>query len=263
VFVNISFFNKKLRNISRRVFNKIENNGNCNFDENGEKVFIDNLFKYFTTDTDTKVIFDVGANVGEYSQMIEQKSLKSNIDIELHLFEPTKSCFDILLNKFGLESIVLNNFGLSDTNTTAKIFYDKQQSGLASLYQRNLDTYNLELNQSEEIKLKRLDLYINEKNINHINFLKIDIEGHELKAFEGFGDYLSGDFIDFIQFEYGGANLDSHSSLMDIYKLLESKGFEIAKIMPYGLELRKYQPFMDNFQYSNYIAISKRIVKKI
>jgi hypothetical protein len=126
-----------------------------------------------------------------------------------------------------------------------------------------LDTYNLELNQSEEIKLKRLDVYINEKNINHINFLKIDIEGHELKAFEGFGDYLSGDFIDFIQFEYGGANLDSHSSLMDIYKLLESKDFEIAKIMPYGLELRKYQPFMDNFQYSNYIAISKRIVKNI
>jgi len=259
MFVKMNLISNKLRNFASIVFNKMENNGNCNFDTNGEKVFIDNLFNSFKNKRE-RIVFDIGANVGEYSNMILEKSKMINIDINLHLFEPTKSCFSIILKKFDNHNIILNNFGVSNVNTTATIFYDKQQSGLASLYQRNLDYYDLELNHSEEVSLRRLDEYIEEKNIKHIDFVKIDIEGHELKAFEGFGKYLNGDFIDYIQFEYGGANLDSHTSLMNIYSFLEKRGFKIAKIMPNGLEIRNYKPFMDNFQYSNYVAISEKVL---
>jgi len=38
--------------------------------------------------------------------------------------------------------------------------------------------------------------YIDQKEIPHIDLLKVDVEGHELSVFEGFGKYLSGDFID-------------------------------------------------------------------
>ena len=72
---------------------------------------------------------------------------------------------------------------------------------------------------------------------------------------------MNGDFIDYIQFEYGGANLDSHSSLMEIYKLLSDNGFKVTKVMPNGLEIREYAPFMDNFNYSNYVAISEKVIK--
>lgn len=210
-----------------------------------------------------KVMFDIGANIGEYSQMIKEKSTSLDLDVELHLFEPTKSCFETISQKFKDDTnIALNNFGASNKDGEASIFYDKEQSGLASLYQRNLDSYNLELSQRETIKLKRLDGYIKEKNISHIDFIKIDIEGHELRAFEGFGRYLDGDFVDYIQFEYGGANLDSHTSLMELYSFLEEKGFEIAKIVPNGLEIRKYSPFMDNFNYANYVAVSNRLLLK-
>lgn len=207
-------------------------------------------------------MFDIGANVGEYSFMLLENSQRHGVDLELHLFEPTKSCFGVISKKFGSKNnVTLNNFGVSDCNATAKIFYDKEQSGLASLYQRNLDSYGLQLNQSEEITLIRIDEYIEQKKIKHIDFIKMDIEGHELKAFHGFGKYLNSDFIDYIQFEYGGANLDSHTSLLEIYEVLEKNNFVIAKIMPNGLEIRDYKPFMDNFQYSNYVAISKRLIK--
>lgn len=208
-------------------------------------------------------MFDIGANVGEYSSMLLDNSKRHGVELNLHLFEPTKSCFETISKKFqSKNNVTLNNFGVSDSNATAKIFYDKEQSGLASLYQRNLDSYNLELNQSEEIALKRTDEYIEQKNIEHIDFIKIDIEGHELKAFAGFGSYLSSDFVDYIQFEYGGANLDSHSSLMEIYKYFEDRGFSVAKMMPNGLEIRKYNPFMDNFMYSNYVAVSNKVLEK-
>lgn len=116
----------------------------------------------------------------------------------------------------------------------------------------------IKLMQSEEVILKRADEYILEHGINHIDFVKLDVEGHELKFLEGSGDYLNGDLIDYIQFEYGGAYLDSRSSLMEIYKFLRDKNFSIAKIMPNGLKIRDYEPFMDNFQYANYVAISNR-----
>jgi len=258
VFIKQSYIKRKLRSLSLKIFNAIENNGNCNFDTNGEEVFIDNLMASFRNKGGDKVMFDIGANIGEYSQMIKEKS--STLEYEIHLFEPTNKCFQTISEKFLKDdNVKLNNFGASNEETKATIYYDKEQSGLASLYQRNLDSYNMQLNKSEEIVLKRLDTYIEENNIEHIDFIKIDIEGHELKAFEGFGKYLNGDFIDYIQFEYGGANLDSHTSLMEIYKFLNTRGFKIAKIMPNGLEIREYSPFMDNFNYSNYVAISNKV----
>ena len=257
-----SMVKRKLRGLAWRVFNKIENNGNCNFDKNGEKVFIENLFKTFKS-SGGWVVFDIGANIGEYSIMLLDNTKRDGVELDLHLFEPTKSCFETISKKFDSKNnVTLNNFGVSDSNDTAKIFYDKEQSGFASLYQRNLNAYNIQLNKSEEIVLKRMDEYIEEKNIKHVDFIKIDIEGHELKAFDGFGRYLNSDFVDYIQFEYGGANLDSHSSLMEIYKFFEERGFSIAKTMPNGLEVRKYSPFMDNFMYSNYVAVSNKILKK-
>lgn len=259
-----SIIKRILRDLAWMIFNKIENNGNSNFYKNGERFFMDNLFKYFKhTGGGKKIIFDIGANIGEYSSMLLDMSQKYSVPIEVHLFEPTKSCFKLLVKKFKeINNIVVNNFGVSDSNSIATIYYDKEQSGLASLYQRNLEYYKISLNKSEKIILKRMDEYIEEKGIAHIDFIKIDIEGHELKAFESFGNYLNSDFVDFIQFEYGGANLDSHTSLMEIYKFFKERDFSIAKIMPKGLELREYAPWMENFMYSNYVAISNRILKE-
>ena len=110
---------------------------------------------------------------------------------------------------------------------------------------------------SEDIFLKTGCDYIEEHAIKHIDLLKIDVEGHELKVLQGFEKYLSVDFIDYIQFEYGGANLDSHTSLLELYS---KRHFLIAKILPKGLEIRTYQSYMENFMYANYVAISKRIL---
>lgn len=129
------------------------------------------------------------------------------------------------------------------------------------MYQRNLKMYNNELCMKEQINTKRLDEYIEQNDINHIDFIKVDVEGNEMRVFTGMGGYLNPDFIDYIQFEYGGANLDSMTSLMNFYELFESKGFVLAKVMPSGLQIREYEPFLENFEYSNYVAISKRLIR--
>lgn len=47
MFIKIPFIKRKLRGLSLKIFNMVENNGNCNFDKNGEDAFIENLLMSF------------------------------------------------------------------------------------------------------------------------------------------------------------------------------------------------------------------------
>ena len=239
---------------------RLDNTGSGNFEKNGEENFINQFVE--SNDKQPLIIFDVGANVGDYSQLLKDK-LKTRKNYSLHLFEPQKSCFYDLKKRFDGDNIIINNFGLSDSAEKAIVYKNEDKSEITSLYKRNLKFYNFDMDKQEEIELRKASDYIKESGIKHINLLKIDVEGHEIKALSGFGEYLNSNFIDYIQFEYGGANIDSHTNLLDFYNLLLPKGYKIAKIMPQYLELRDYNPRLDNFVYQNYVAISEKILEEI
>lgn len=263
MFKNSGYLHRKLRGLSIRIFSWLENNNNIDFYSNGEEHFLDAVTAHLAGLKSRQIeIFDIGANKGEYSKILLDKLSKHAIEARIHVFEPTASCFELLSNQYSsMPNFVLNQTAVSSENGSAQIYYDQQESVLASLHQRNLSAFGLSLDRSETVQTVRLDTYIEVQGINHIQLLKIDIEGHELAAFGGMGRFLSGDFIDFVQFEYGGANLDSRTSLMELYALFEARGFVVGKIMPTGIELRSYQPWMENFQYANYVAVSKNTLK--
>ena len=239
---------------------KLENTGDSNFTKNGELHFIQDLGKSF--DGQKFTAFDIGANIGEYTEML-LRYVKTD-DVELHLFEPQKSCFTTLAEKFsGRKDILLNNFGLSDSAIEAPLYKNADRSGLASLHKRNLSYYNLKMDDTETISLKTAAEYIKKYEISHINLLKIDIEGHELSALSGFGEFLNPQNVDFIQFEYGGANLDSHTSLLNLFTFLETNGFKLCKMMKNHLEIRSYDPRLENFMYQNWVAVSPAYIEKV
>jgi len=49
-------------------------------------------------------------------------------------------------------NVFVNKKGLSDAEEKCLIYYDRERSGLASLYRRDLRHYNIELSKSEEIE---------------------------------------------------------------------------------------------------------------
>ena len=73
MFVNNSFFRKKLRGGAWLLFNALENNGNCNMHRNGEVVFLKNFLAHVGSQSSVTV-FDVGANVGDYSNLVHDLS---------------------------------------------------------------------------------------------------------------------------------------------------------------------------------------------
>ena len=256
--INKQTLSNKLSGFLLRVNNRLENNGTYLWDLNGEKVFLYDLAKDWN-DKDV-CCFDIGANIGDYAGYLFQ-AVGDKRNFKLHLFEPQLKCVELLNNAFGKdERVKINSVGLSSKNNLATIYKNEDGSALASLYERDVKYYNYALDKKEEIVLRRADEYIEENGISKIDFVKIDVEGHELEVLEGFGKYLNSDFIDYIQFEYGGANLDSRTNLNDFYNLFTAKGFVICKIMKNHLEVRSYDPRYENFILQNFVAVSKKLL---
>ena len=197
------------------------------------------------------IIFDVGANKGQYSTNLI-KFMRGR-EIRLHCFEPGHETFRVLSSSLeGHNNVTLNNFGLSNEKSEGLLYYDKAGSGLASLYKRQLDYFGIEFEQSETVALDTLDNYMAAKNIEAIDLLKIDVEGNELNVLQGALRSLSEGRIRAIQIEFGGCNIDSRTFVRDFWNLL-SKDFRMFRIMRDGLaEIAKYDERIEIFTCTNF-----------
>jgi len=224
------------------------------FSNSGELFVLKYIAKKFN-DEKSLIIFDGGGNIGNYSKHLSEVfSTKATI----HSFEPSKGTYKIFLetNK-NIPNIVPNNLGLSDIETYQILYTNGDGSPIASLYKRDLDHIGINMDKSEEIKLTTIDVYCEKNNISRINFLKLDIEGNELKALNGATQLLNNKKIDLIQFEFGGCNIDSRTFFKDFYDLLNNN-YKIYRILKDGLfEIPKYEDTYEIFYTVNFLAVLK------
>ena len=116
-------------------------------------------------------MFDVGANVGHYSEMLSNtfNDECNEGKCTIFAFEPSAATFQRLVNNTRhLPSLRKFNCGMSDTSETLTIFTNMEGSGLASLYQRDLASIDVKLSLKEEVKLKSIDSFCQEEAINSI-----------------------------------------------------------------------------------------------
>ena len=231
------------------------NYSNANMNLNGERKVLINLRNSLST-SQPVVFFDIGANIGNYSKMI--KEVFSEYTITIHAFEPSVNTFKILnKNLSGTKGIIYNNHGLGDCKQTLKLYSSQQQIGLSSLYERELDYLGLNLDEIEEISVITLDDYCKENDIHYIDFMKIDVEGHELKVLEGASRLLHSGKIAHIQFEFGGCNIDSRTYFKDFWKALAPK-YNIYRILKDGLwPIDAYHEKLEIFSTINFLAVLK------
>jgi FkbM family methyltransferase len=152
-------------------------------------------------------------------------------------------------------NINVYNFGLGGANNSQKLYYNEEKSGLASLSKRDLKHFGIEFEKFENVRVVRLDGFLEENSIKP-DFVKIDVEGHELAVLEGLGNYIHD--LKVIQFEFGGTDIDSRTFFHDFWIFFEGKNFDLYRLAPRGLILiDAYRETDEVFSFTNYFAISK------
>lgn len=200
------------------------------------------------------MIFDVGANTGEWTNLVSKFAPAAVI----HSFEPSHQTFQTLSKNVTSSKVSLHNIGLGDKNETKELFTYGTDSTLNSAFSREIDA--VQKQQSEIVSFKTLDSFCTENHVGRISFLKIDTEGNELSVLHGAQQYVGAGKIDMIQFEYGGTYIQAGILLKDVFKYFENKPYTISKILQGGLwECPKYSESLENFQYANYVAVLKKI----
>ena len=237
--------------ICRKYVDEFNGQNDCDIRMNGELRLLESYLP------NCKVIFDVGANIGEWSRL----ALSANDGIMLHCFEPSKHAFEKLMSNNFPDNVCCNNFGLGSKKENKILYIFKQGSGINSLYQRHgLESIGLLPQQEkEEVLIETLDNYCFAKDIEEIDFLKIDVEGHELAVLKGAINVLEKEKIKVIQFEYGGCYIDARILLKDIFEFFGTLSYSFYKIFPKNIKyIKSYDYRLENFQYSNYLIVNNR-----
>jgi len=161
-------------------------------------------------------------------------------------------------NLSGYENVKIYNLGLGNNNETAILYHNENELGLSSVFNRRLDHFDSKLENKEEVKLERIDSFCQNNNINHIDLLKLDVEGNELNILKGAENLIKSKSIDFIQFEFGPCDIDSRTFFQDFFYLLTPR-YKIYRLLKNGLVLiDKYETTLESFLTTNFLAVLKK-----
>lgn len=171
-----------------------------------EKVFM-NLLKEEIFPGD--VCVDLGSNIGYTTMFMCDKTGNSG---KVYAIEPDP--YNISLLSKTLEINNFSNYEIFETaisNLDGKIdFWQSQKSNLSSV-QKTKDS-----NKKIEVKCNKLGTFLEDKL--YPNFLKMDIEGHEVKVFESGLDYFT-------------KNLGRTKILLEVHPHFYNKDNDFEKIL--------------------------------
>jgi FkbM family methyltransferase len=197
------------------------------------------------------VIFDVGANRGQYLQLALAKPAV------IHAFEPSSAAFADLANRFGNRSnVVLNNVALGREPGEQVLYYDSPGSELSSLYPRRVEHHGHQFTHSEPVQVDTLDNYCAKQAIAHIDLLKLDVEGHELAVLQGASQMFERQQISMVSFEFGGCNIDSRTFLRDFFHFFAAHRMQLARVTAFGSlhPIPQYDETLEQFRPTTFVA---------
>lgn len=188
------------------------------------------------------IIFDIGANLGQSSLAYRQTLPGTTI----HAFEPFPDTFNRLKDAVEREkNIFAHNLALSDSSGTLTMsaVCDARMYRIADVGARN----------GVLIKSTTVEEFCSKHEIDHVDFMKIDTEGHDLAVLQGCGVHIKN--VDFIQCEASANRYNRfHNYFIDIFNYMSDRGFYLFDIQGIAYEwtgggypvMRRFDPIFIN-----------------
>ncbi|MDB5204367.1 MAG: hypothetical protein JWP09_395 [Candidatus Taylorbacteria bacterium] len=199
------------------------------------------------------VVFDVGAQGGEYSETV----LEANPDAKIYAFEPADKAKKELVKQFQEnKNVKIIPAALGVKTGMSPLYSSEGVSGVDSLYELSNNDRNT-FAKSADIQVYTLDDFCITEKIGVIDLLKLDVEGSEMDILKGAINYISKGNINFIQFEHSGASFKAGYRFADVFDLLNPY-YKIYRILQDGLEEIKKPSQTEEFPFAvNYLASKK------
>ncbi len=170
-----------------------------------------------------QVVFDVGANVGQTAQEFRGAYRSSMI----YAFEPVESTYRALRERVsGDERVKCFQLALGDTRATATM-----EAEAKSVSNRIIQKTKPLSAEEQTVEVQTGDEFCAAEKVDHIDYLKIDTEGYDLKVCRGFAGMLEGNRVDILQVEAGlHPENRLHVPLQAFKDYLEIRGYYLFRI---------------------------------
>ena len=143
---------------------------------NSEKKIL-NLSKLFSKRNDPLIMIDIGANIGSVSLILAKKFKDSKV----YAIEPTNYAFNKLSTNLDLnddlkDRVFLKQLFVSENKKPQKVWSSWNFEKSNNKHQKHMGTLK-EIKQNSYI---RLEEFIETEKLTSVDFIKLDVDGHEL-----------------------------------------------------------------------------------
>ena len=201
---------------------------------------------------DQPVVVDCGANLGAWTEGV-RSSLGHHRGRWL-LIEPMAEYAEKLRQ---LSNVSVVEAAVGEAAATMQLYVPNRPSGWMSLHPRGDSFARNDHFTTRDVQVLKLDDLLRDKEVDHVDFLKMDLEGHELFAMRGARSYLEQGRISALSFEFGSANVNSRTFFRDMWGMLHPLGYQVHRIVPGGRTIRipRYDETLEFFRgATNYVA---------
>jgi FkbM family methyltransferase len=196
-------------------------------------------------------VMDVGAHVGSWSRSLLELAGRTGHRPELHAFEPAAATYRLLAANLPGPARI-NRLAVSDQPGEVSLHVVGPAAGRNSLHRGGQPAT------VEPVPATTVDEYAARHAIDHIDLLKIDAEGHDLRVLRGAERCLRAGVVSVAQFEYNHRWVHARHFLKDVFDLLEPLGYQIGKLTPHGVEWYPgWDPELESFVEGNYLACTR------
>ena len=178
----------------------------------------------FLSDRQPRVIFDIGANVGQTTEYLHRFFPHASC----YAFEPAPTTFRALTAAVGhLKTVSLHPFAFGEGEGTRPMaVYDYSDMSTLVIPPGLVAAGGVTL---ERVAVRTVDSFCAEQHIERIDILKMDVEAYESKVLRGCQRMLTEGRIDYIYSEVGfDRNILTRSAFTTLHPILEENGYVLA-----------------------------------